>query len=165
MADGSAGLQVIDVSNPANPLRVGGYDTSGNAYGVAVSGNIAYVADWDAGLQVIDVSNPANPVRLGGYDTSGDAYGVAVAGNRIYVADGEKGLKVFCTLPNVQHMMRVEGGTLGTPYTIEAATNLTEPVGWLPMFTTNPAALPFEFTDFDVRIAAYPQKFYRVRQP
>ena len=62
-------------------------------------------------------------------------------------------------------MMRVEDGTLGTPYTIEAATNLTDPVRWTPIFTTNPAALPFEFTDFDVRIAAYPQKFYRVRQP
>ena len=30
VADG-AGLQVIDVSNPANPVRVGGYDTSGYA--------------------------------------------------------------------------------------------------------------------------------------
>ena len=55
--------------------------------------------------------------------------------------------------------------TLGTPYTIEAATNLTNPASWTPIFTTNPPALPFEFTDFDVRIAAYRQKFYRVRQP
>jgi len=31
---------VIDVSNPANPQRVGGYDTSGSALGVAVSGNV-----------------------------------------------------------------------------------------------------------------------------
>jgi hypothetical protein len=30
---------------------------------------------------------------------------------------------------------------------------------------TDAAALPFEFTGFDVRTAAYPQKFYRVRQP
>ena len=73
VADGDAGLQVIDVSNPANPQRVGGYDTSGDAQGVAVSGNYAYVADGGAGLQVIDVSNPANPQRVGGYDTSGSA--------------------------------------------------------------------------------------------
>ena len=45
MADGDAGLQVIDVSNPTNCVRVGGYDTSGYALGVAVSGNYAYVAD------------------------------------------------------------------------------------------------------------------------
>jgi hypothetical protein len=165
VADRDAGLQIIDVSNPASPVRLGGYDTSGTAWGVAVSGSIAYVADRDAGLQIIDVSNPASPVRLGGYDTSGDAYGVAVAGNRIFVADGPQGLKIFCTLPNVQCMMRVDDGTVGTPFTIEAATNLTEPVGWTALLTTNPAALPFEFTDFDVRIATYPQKFYRARQP
>ncbi len=158
-------LQIIDVSNPASPVRLGGYDTSGFVGGVAVSGSLAYVADADAGLQILDVSDPASPVCLGGYDTSGIAYGVAVAGNRIYVADEEKGLKVFCTVPNVQYMMRVEGGTLGTPFTIEAAANLSEPVAWAPFFTTNPAALPFEFTDFDVRFAAQPQKFYRARQP
>jgi hypothetical protein len=121
-----------------------------------------------AGLQIIDVSNPASPVRLGGYagsGTSGSARGVAVAGNRIFLANGIKGLLVFGTLPNVQFMLRVESGTLGTAYTIEAATNLTEPVAWTPLFTTNPTALPFEFTDFDVRIAKYPQKLYRVRQP
>ena len=114
---------------------------------------------------MIDVSNPANPVRLGGCDASGSPYGVAVAGNRIYVADYEKGLKVFCTLPNVQQMMRVEGGTLGVPFTIEAATDLSGPVKWTPIFTTNAPALPFEFADFDVGMAAYPQKFYRVLQP
>ena len=42
---GMPGLQVIDVSNPTNCVRVGGYDTGGTAYGVAVAGNYAYVAD------------------------------------------------------------------------------------------------------------------------
>jgi len=38
------------VSSPANPQRVGGYNTSGLAYRVAVSGNYAYVADDFAGV-------------------------------------------------------------------------------------------------------------------
>ena len=71
----TAGLQVIDLSNPANPQRVGGYDSSGIALGVAVSGTYAYLADANNGLQVIDVSNPANPQGVGGYDTSGLAFG------------------------------------------------------------------------------------------
>ena len=58
MASDPGGLQVIDVSDPANPQRVGRCDTSGSALDVAVSGNYAYVADGNAGLQVIDVSNP-----------------------------------------------------------------------------------------------------------
>ncbi|MEK7677697.1 MAG: hypothetical protein AAB676_17855, partial [Verrucomicrobiota bacterium] len=69
-----------DVATPAAPVRVGVYDTSGNARGVVVAGGYAYVADGWAGLQVIDVRNPTAPVRVGGYDTSGHASGVVVAG-------------------------------------------------------------------------------------
>jgi hypothetical protein len=46
VADYTGGLQVIDVSDPANCVRVGGYDTPGSAHGahaVAVSGNYAFV--------------------------------------------------------------------------------------------------------------------------
>ena len=73
VADYDAGLQIIDVSNPAAPVRRGAYDTSGWASGVYVSGNLAYVADYYNGLLIIDVSNPTVPVRLGGYETSGHA--------------------------------------------------------------------------------------------
>ena len=38
VASGSAGLQVVDVSNPANPQPVAGYETGGFAVAVAVSG-------------------------------------------------------------------------------------------------------------------------------
>jgi hypothetical protein len=52
------GLQVIDVSDPASPLLVGGYDTAGMdnggfAWGVAVKGNRVYVADEDAVLRIV----------------------------------------------------------------------------------------------------------------
>ncbi|MDH6099509.1 pre-peptidase C-terminal domain-containing protein [Anabaenopsis sp. FSS-46] len=87
VADYGAGLQIIDISDPANPTRTGGYDTSGYARGVEVVGNYAYVADSSAGLQIIDISNPANPTRTGGYDTPGSAEGVQVVGNYAYVAD------------------------------------------------------------------------------
>ena len=130
---------------------------------VVVSGTLAYVVG--AGLEVIDVSNPANPMRLGGHIITMSPHGVAVAGNRIFVAARETGLVTFCTVPNVQQVLRVTDGTLGTPYTIEVATNLAAPASWTPLLTTNSAALPFEFTDCDVRCATHPQKFYRVRQP
>ena len=41
VALGQGGLAILDVSNPASPVRLGGYDTSGTAYGVAVSGTMA----------------------------------------------------------------------------------------------------------------------------
>ena len=46
----------FDISNPANPILKGNYNTSGYAYGVQVVGNYAYVADYGGGLKIIDVS-------------------------------------------------------------------------------------------------------------
>ena len=53
VALGAGGLVVIDVSNPTNCVRVGGYDTSGLAYGVAVVAGRIYVAAWADGLLVL----------------------------------------------------------------------------------------------------------------
>ena len=83
MTTGDSGLQIIEVSDPASPVRLGGYDTPGSATKVVVSGTVAYVADATNGLQVIDVSNPTNCVRLGGYENGASAQGAAVAGSRI----------------------------------------------------------------------------------
>ncbi|WP_287076430.1 Calx-beta domain-containing protein, partial [Microcystis sp. M_QC_C_20170808_M3Col] len=61
------GLQIIDISNPVAPTLKGNYDTSGNAQGVQIVGNYAYVADYEGGLQIIDVSEfttPATTVTL-----------------------------------------------------------------------------------------------------
>ena len=55
------GLAIFDVSNPANPRRVGGYESGGGAGGLAVSGNYAYLAEDRSGLEIIDISDPANP--------------------------------------------------------------------------------------------------------
>ena len=89
------GLVIIDISNPANPQRVGGWDTAGSAVGVAVSGDCAYVLDSNAGLLVIDISEPANPRRVGKYGLSGWAGWVAVSGKHAYVTEGYSGLEVI----------------------------------------------------------------------
>jgi len=94
VADGVAGLQVIDITDPASPQLVGGVDTPYDAAGVAISGSHAYVADVEAGLQVIDITDPASPQLVGGVDTPGRAYGVAISGSHAYVADGSAGLQV-----------------------------------------------------------------------
>jgi hypothetical protein len=76
-------LQVIDVSNPANPVDVGGYVTSGQANGVAVAGNYAYVADGEWGLAILQLSPRVavlgwsnNTVRVSVATTSGKSYGL-----------------------------------------------------------------------------------------
>ena len=103
------------------------------------------------------ISRYANPGYA--YQTS-----VTVAGGRIYLAAGTAGLIVLPTLTNLQFTVRVEG-TPNQSFTLEAATDLSAPESWQTLLTTNVAAMPFDFVDFDVKIAEKPQKFYRVRQP
>ncbi len=107
IADWDSGLAIMDVSNPTDPHRPGVTDpdlptyhipiysdTPGFAYGVAVSGNYAYVADHAGGLQIIDVTTKTNPTLASSYDTDGYAWNIALAasGGRVYVADGFAGL-------------------------------------------------------------------------
>ncbi len=97
VAAGSAGLQVVDVTDPRLPRIIGAVDTNGNANDVRVLGRYAYVADGAAGLKIIDIVNPALPVIAGSVDTPGDAFDVVVVGNLAYIADSFAGL----TLVNV----------------------------------------------------------------
>ena len=99
VATSGGGLQVIDVSDPVHPRRVGSDGTGNIAYDVAVSGNFAYVAEggWGDGtnwhrLQVIDISDPANPRRAGvcaiDREHGEQAFEVAGSGSYAYVAAG-----------------------------------------------------------------------------
>lgn len=93
-----SGLEVIDVSNPAQPQRVGLYRTSIAAARITLRGHRAYVISgieppWrfaliPAGdtLQVFDVSDPANPVRVDkGNLPSGSMADVAVANGHLFL--------------------------------------------------------------------------------
>ena len=94
VADGGAGLRILDVSDPAAPVEVGFYDTPGTAYDVVVSGDHAYVADGSAGLRVINVSDPAVPTESGSLATLSPAFGVALLGTYAYVAEWNNGLEI-----------------------------------------------------------------------
>ena len=93
-AAGTGGFQVLDISDPTNPVSAGSYSTPDYAYSVAIAGDYAYVADRFSGLQVLDISDPTNPWFAGSCDTPGDAYVVALAGDYAYVADYDFGLRV-----------------------------------------------------------------------
>jgi hypothetical protein len=56
VADGQAGLQVIDVSDPAHPVLVGTHVLTAAAEALVVFGHNAYVAVGQGGLQVVPLS-------------------------------------------------------------------------------------------------------------
>jgi hypothetical protein len=217
VAAGTNGLIIVDVSDPTNCLLLGRFSLPGSAADVVVSGSRAYVTragegDWeDMEMAVLDVTDPAHVVWVSEFDddavhalalsahhlyaTSGSGnrlrvfdlndpatnledwgeigvvqniawptWGVAAANGRIYVAAGPAGLIVIPTIPDIQLTVRVDADP-GTPFPLEAATDLSAPNPWSPLLTTNVSAMPFDYVDYDVKLSEKPRKFYRVRQP
>jgi hypothetical protein len=94
VADGPAGLQIVDVSNPAAPNVIGGVDTPSGARDVAVVSDRAYVADSFSGVKVVDVTDPTTPAIIHEIDTF-RARGIAVKLPYAYIADADSGFKVI----------------------------------------------------------------------
>ncbi len=69
IADGSSGMQIIDVTNVAVPDSISAYDTDGDANDITVAvinGYLyAFISDYDNGCVVVDVSNPFDPQFVG----------------------------------------------------------------------------------------------------
>ena len=90
-------LQVVDISDPAQPGIVGAVAIPGNVYGVAISGNYAYVTSGYGGaLQVVDISDPAQPGIVGAVAIPelGTVWDMAITGNYAYLAGSGVGLQV-----------------------------------------------------------------------
>ena|GEM_PF-1710351 len=92
------GLQIIDVSNPADMFLLGWHDTPGEAQSVDVDTGsmLAYVADATGGLSIVDVSDPAAPVLVGLHDTYPNTYyGVVYRAGKAYMAATLAGLVIL----------------------------------------------------------------------
>jgi hypothetical protein len=63
VANSQAGLQIVNITDPASPYRAGGYeDTQESAIAVAVRDSFAYIGlSSGAGLLILDIRNPSAP--------------------------------------------------------------------------------------------------------
>ncbi|MBL7114415.1 MAG: hypothetical protein ISS35_01505 [Kiritimatiellae bacterium] len=64
VAAGEAGLNIYNLTNAEQPVRIGGCPTAGNARDLALMGNILYIADDLYGLSAVNVTTPAAPSAL-----------------------------------------------------------------------------------------------------
>lgn len=93
---GSAGLSVLDASDPTRLRRLGVAATHpfGSAMDVAVVGNLAYVAATRA-LLLYDVTDRTAPRRLAERIAPGELVDLSIAGDKIYVAAQAGGLLIY----------------------------------------------------------------------
>ena len=85
VANGAAGVVVIDLADPAAPQRLAAVPVVGTALDVALSGNLLLVAAGSAGLRVLDLSSPGLG-ELGFVALPGGGQSVVAQGTRAYVA-------------------------------------------------------------------------------
>ena len=93
MADRSWGLQVLDISNPAAPLRIANllFPGSQDFIKVRVLNDRAVALDQYDGIFAVDISNPADPRLMFSFDTVTPT-DVAITADYIYVVDEDAGL-------------------------------------------------------------------------
>jgi hypothetical protein len=119
VAAGGAGLRIVDISDPTNPVEIGAWDSPGYAEGVAVSGDFAYLADGPYGLWIVEVSDSADPTPVSAAFKMNYAFDVTVSGDHAYIAAAGAGLLVA----DVSNPFApLEVGSLDTPgYTWDVA--------------------------------------------
>ncbi|MFX1252778.1 MAG: LVIVD repeat-containing protein [Promethearchaeota archaeon] len=95
------GLVIVDVSNPADPLKLGSYyDGEGRPLDVYIKDHLAFVADEFDGLEIINVTDPQNPQKIGEYTDGGDyhddlyAAEVEIKDSCAFVADVHGGFHI-----------------------------------------------------------------------
>jgi hypothetical protein len=88
-------MVVVDVSDPARPLRRGRQYSPVTVTTTALDGDVLYVVSAGAGLGVLDVSDPCNPRLISDYWTGPNAGDIELRDGLAYVAAGARGLEIY----------------------------------------------------------------------
>jgi hypothetical protein len=115
------GLEILDLSDPLSPERLGVYPMT-TARSLDVVGSVAYVVDGTA-LEIIDVSDASSPTHLA-RETSFTALpeAIDVAGNTAYVSTWDGLAIVDVTDPTTPHFIR-EHSLGGLIYEVKVVGN------------------------------------------
>ena len=64
------GFQVVNISNPTNPVLAGTYPAPAAVIDAYIQGNYAYLATGQTGLKIVDITDPANMPVVGSWVSS-----------------------------------------------------------------------------------------------
>ena len=144
VAAGSAGLQVVDVSDRTNPHVVSSLALPSNANNLRIRGSTLFMA-VNSGLLTVDVTNPLAPRLVGSLSMPGVAWDVALSGNLAFVADGTSGLQIAditnTAAPALVGSLAITGATAkGVDLSGNLAVIAAGPTGVVIANIANPAA-------------------------
>ncbi len=118
------GFHVLEISNPAHPKWIGGWNNVTCPVGVQVVGRYAYLANRTSGLDILDVQDPRSPAQVGHLFTGGDAFSIHVVGHHAYLADGPKGLQVLDVSDPTKPKLVSQNDTQGRANSVQVVDGL-----------------------------------------
>jgi hypothetical protein len=88
-------FHIVDVSVPAAPVSLGGFEVNADINMIQISGHYAYLATSadTQELKILDVTNPVAIAQVGSFDGSGaaDGYSAYLYGNTLYLGRAAQG--------------------------------------------------------------------------
>jgi hypothetical protein len=94
VADGEAGLQIIDAADPNRPVFIGHLDTAEPANAITANGHLALVAAGSTFL-IIDVTDPVAPLLKSSHMMNASAETIYISANLAFVAQGNAGVEII----------------------------------------------------------------------
>jgi len=144
VADGNAGLRIINIADPAAPYEAGYFDTDGYAKSIYVVDSFAYVADKDSGMRIINIKDPSKPVEIGYYITDGRVWDVFPIDTLAYVAYNYEGMLVI-NVKDPENPVKIgifnTGGAVNDMFVVDTIAYVTKyQRGMVILNVSNPAA-------------------------
>ena len=91
---GSAGMRIMDVTNPGAISELGHFTLGTNSRKVVIKDNIAFLADKSFGVYVLDISDPASIDSITAFNDA-PAQDIGISGNYVYAAVRDLGIAVI----------------------------------------------------------------------
>lgn len=95
IASRQGGLNVVDISNPAAPVKVSSFDTAGYASSIDVQGTKAVVSSGSGGVYLFDVTVPESFFLLQRLNSVGYTNNAKFYGDKLIVASRDQGILIY----------------------------------------------------------------------
>jgi len=163
VSEGSAGVEIFNISDPAAPVSVGWANSWSKSTEILVADDRLYMVDNDFGLRCYDVSVPEKPVHLGDFcdeSSTKRGRGVSVSGDYVYYAT-DTGLFVLPaeSASNWRNALTAGNSHGSAVEWIENDIYGLEAEGDL-LFTTMKEGTNCYLSAFDIQIPRKPELFY-----
>jgi PKD repeat protein len=117
-----------------------------------------------SGPGTVTFGSATNPTTIATFSAPGNYSLRLTASNALAQVSRDLAVTVVSAPPQLGSLLLTSNsfqfqiaGATGTTYTVQASTNL---MAWTNLFTTNPASLPFIWSEFGK--TNFPRRFYRV---